>query len=124
MKELTATLSEILGSFGSIYLILDALDECPLDGGERERLLSAIHEIHNWSNERIHMLATSRREVDIERKLVPLLIEQPICIDSALVDEDIKVHVRSQLTASRFSNWPANIKQEVELELTAQANGM
>jgi hypothetical protein len=124
MNELKATLSSILDSFESIYFILDALDECSLDGGERERLLTAIREIHGWSNKRIHMLATSRMEIDIEDELAPLLTEPSICIDSALVDEDIKAHVRTQLTASRFSNWPLNIKKDVELELTTQANGM
>ncbi|KAH0556011.1 hypothetical protein GP486_006046 [Trichoglossum hirsutum] len=124
VKELKAVLSAILGSFESIYIILDALDECPLGGGERERLLTAIHEIHDWSNKRIHMLVTSRVEIDIKHELEYLLTEPPICIDSALVDEDIGVHVRSQLNTSRFSKWPASIKQEVELALTAQANGM
>ncbi len=65
--------------------ILDALDECK----ERQELLTDIDEIAGWKNRKLHMLATSRRENDIEESLEPLVNDQEkICIQSALVNDE------------------------------------
>jgi hypothetical protein len=73
------------------------------------------------------MLATSRQEKDIEDAIVPLLEklnERPICIQSALIGEDIRLYISSQLTSPKFNRWPSEIKHEVQAVLTEKADGM
>jgi hypothetical protein len=89
---LTLTLQYILGNFQQTFIILDALDECK----ERVELLGLIEEIVNWKLDKLHILATSRRERDIEESLESLIIGQ-ICIQSALVNADIHTHICERL---------------------------
>ncbi|KAH0534139.1 hypothetical protein FGG08_007265 [Glutinoglossum americanum] len=124
MGGLLAALSTTLTVFTHVYLILDALDECPRTDGERGRLLKLISDIRSWSNACVHMLATSRREIDIEEAMEILLVEAPICIEEAAVSDDIRTHINSRLMGVRFNLWPIKIKEEVESVLSEQAGGM
>jgi ankyrin repeat domain-containing protein 50 len=51
-----------------IYILLDALDECPADN-TRDDVLSAIQTIRQWSLPGLHLLITSRDVVDIRQTL-------------------------------------------------------
>jgi len=62
MKDLMTTLKDMLGGFQHVYLIMDALDECE----DREQLLLLIQEITEWKLGTVHILATSRKERDME----------------------------------------------------------
>ena len=67
-KGLVATLKEIINSSQQTYIILDALDECK----ERKELLLLIKEMTEWNMGKLYILATSRKEKDIEESLEPL----------------------------------------------------
>lgn len=69
--ELKAVLSGIMKDFGEVFITADALNECPKNG-EREELLRLIIEMKSWSQSRLHLLATSRQEPDIEEALTSL----------------------------------------------------
>ena len=86
-------LQHIIKSFDNVYILLDALDECD----EREDLCDCIAEIIGWKIGTLHLLATSRREKDIEDCLLPLLTCQ-LCIHSELVADDIRTHVLERLS--------------------------
>lgn len=75
--DLVLTLRHILGDFHQTFIILDSLDECT----KRRKLLGLIEEIVEWKLEKLHILATSRKEKDIEEALEPLISGQ-ICIQS------------------------------------------
>jgi hypothetical protein len=75
--------------------MIDALDECPRHGGEMVELLAALAEIRHWNPPGLHILATSRKEPDIEEALTPLLTCSSVCIQTNQVDEDIRKHVKS-----------------------------
>jgi hypothetical protein len=83
MNTLMMTLRQILGSFQHTYVIFGALDECT----ERDELLRLIDEIVSWKLGSLHILATSRKERDIEDSLTCLVSPQ-IYIQSALVESD------------------------------------
>jgi hypothetical protein len=118
--RLVATLQSILGDFPKTYIILDALDECT----DREELLELIREISGWKMGKIHILATSRRERDIEEALEPLLTDQ-ICIQSAQVNGDIQLHIRERLhNDPKLKKWPVKVKEEIEETLMDGACGM
>ncbi|KAF8484412.1 hypothetical protein JB92DRAFT_3261754 [Gautieria morchelliformis] len=66
LEELKSTLKSIIGTFEkNVYIIFDALDECP----DRHQFLKLIKEIHGWNFDTLRLLATSRDEQDIEKTL-------------------------------------------------------
>lgn len=100
--------------------MVDALDECR----PREELLRSIEKIASWQPQTLHMLVTSRKEKDIEDCLGALTTNQ-ICLQSALVDEDIKTHVAETLrTDPKLSRLPTDTKREIEQKLVKNAQGM
>lgn len=114
-------------AFKHAYIIIDALDECPARNDEREILLTFLHEIHNWSRDEIHLLVTSRREIDIDEMLLDILtkrMETPISLQDDLHQEDIRLHISKQLMTPKFKNWPKKVKDEVEAALGQEADGM
>ena len=120
VADLVLALQHMLKDFHQIFIILDALDECT----ERERLLRLIKEIVDWKLEKLHILTTSRREKDIEEALKPLITGQ-ICIQSALVDADIQIHIHERLqNDTKLRMWPEKVKIEIEAMLMDKAHGM
>ena len=113
-------LRQLLKGYGQTYLIIDALDECR----HREELHELITSITRWNCSNIRMLATSRKEKDIEDSLQPFVSCQ-ICIQSTLVNADIQVFVSEKLASDpKLRKWPAEAKREIEVTLIAGANGM
>jgi hypothetical protein len=123
-NELLITLREMVNEFDEIFIILDALDEC----NDRMELLTNIEEMVGWNEEKLHMLATSRRERDIEERLEHILGEEErICIQSVLVNADIRAYVHDRLQTDRsLKRWHKmpEVQKEIETELANKANGM
>jgi hypothetical protein len=91
---------------------------------EREELLDLIETIFAWKIEKLHILATSRKEKDINDSLESLITGQ-IFIEGASVDADIRTHIREQLKKDqKLRKWPANIQTEIEETLMKGAAGM
>ena len=122
--ELLETLRQIVQAFDETFIVLDALDECQ----ERQELLEDIKKIVDWKLEKLHILVTSRREKDIEETLEPLVRDQGvICIQSALVNDDIRAYVHERLqTDRRLKRWQKKpeVQQEIETTLMDKADGM
>jgi hypothetical protein len=60
---------------GPVYLILDALDECPNTSGvpsSREQVLDLVKELVDLRLPSLHICVTSRPEVDIQDTLASL----------------------------------------------------
>jgi hypothetical protein len=120
IKDLTSTLKDMLGDFHETFIILDALDECT----EREELLGLIKAIVDWELKKLHILATSRTENDIEEALVPLITGQ-ICIQSAVFNADIQIHLRERLQSDpKLKKLPEEAQKEIEETLMDGAHGM
>jgi len=109
-----------------LFIIADALDECPKNEKElREELLDLITEINSWSPSNIHLLVTSRQELDIKEKLTPLLTASPISIEGSEVEADIKKHIENQLaTDPKLKGWSDDLKAHIERNLVKKAKGM
>jgi len=119
-EGLMLTLQIMLRDFHQSFIILDALDE----SRERGELLELTGDIIGWRLETLHLLATSRREKDIEETLTPLITGQ-ICIQSTLVDADIRIHIRERLqNDAKLRKWPENVRMEIEKTLMGGAKGM
>jgi hypothetical protein len=119
-EELVLTLQQMLRNLSQIFIIIDALDECK----EREPLLEFIERLLSWNLEKLHILATSRRERDIEGTLESLSTNQ-IPIQTSIVDADIRIHVCERLRNDpKLRKWPAEVQSEIEQTLSDGANGM
>ena len=124
VQELMMALSWIVNGFEDVFIVIDALDECP-KSGEREELLELIREIKSWLPSNLHLLATSRQEPDIKEALMPLLTSPEIPIQGPGVESDIKLHITHQLaTDSKLKKWSGVLKVEIENTLVTGANGM
>jgi len=64
-----------------IFVVADALDECPTSKGEREELLELIRDIIALSPSKIHLLVTSRPEFDIKEMLPSLPTVSPLRLE-------------------------------------------
>ena len=121
---LLETLRQMVQAFDETFIILDALDECK----ERRELLEDIEIFAEWKTERLHILATSRREKDIEERIKPLIHDEGrICIQSTLVNDDIRAYIRERLQTDwglrRWQKRP-EVQQEIEKTLVNKAGGM
>lgn len=123
-----AMLKEAVSGFDHLYLVIDALDECPNKEGEREKLLKVIESIHGWNSTSVHIMATSRKESDIADHFRGVnRINGPIteiCAQNKDVQEDIKKYLRLRLEHKSFSRWKPGLKNEVRVSLAARADGM
>ena len=120
VEDLKTLLCQMLESFDSTYILLDALDEC----ADREDLLNFIEALMGWNAVGLHILATSRKENDITTSLEPLVTCQ-LCVQGALVDADIHVYILDRLSNDvKLRKWSANVQKEVEDALMRGAEGM
>ncbi|PVH91840.1 ankyrin [Periconia macrospinosa] len=107
-----------------VYVVLDALDECT----QREELMEMLEAITGWQLPNLHFMVTSRRERDIEMSLESFIDERcRICLQSTLVDKDIKRYVRQRLSDDkRLRKWEkdASMMRQIETALMSGAKGM
>jgi hypothetical protein len=123
-SALLDVLEEIIGQFPHVYIILDALDECTT----RTELLSILESIIGWQLKGLHLLVTSRKEQDIESSLECLIEEcDIICIQSKLVDQDIRKYVHQRLSTDKdLKKWQKDpdVMHEIVTALMKGAQGM
>ncbi|CAG8947039.1 unnamed protein product [Penicillium salamii] len=100
---------------GEIFLILDAMDECPETPSSSERLslLKLLLDIHERYKDKVHIIATSRRETDIERKLEKF----PVIDLEAKLAEDVETFVHASIADSGLSDLKPEIKSSIVVEL-------
>jgi hypothetical protein len=113
------TLKDMLRGFQHVYMIMDALDECE----DREQLLLLIQEITEWKLGTVHILATSRKERDIEHCL-GCRVSAQINLHSSLVNADIQTHIQARLrNDTKLQKW-SKIHGQIEATLMDGADGM
>ena len=113
---------------GPIYIIVDALDECPNSLGTpsaREEVLELIRELVDLKLPNVNLCVASRPEMDIRRVLEPLTTLRISLHDEIGQKNDITKYinsiVRSDLSMRR---WNEEDKQLVVATLSNKADGM
>jgi hypothetical protein len=113
-----------------IYLIMDALDECP-DTSEvpspRNRILQLLEELADLRIPNLRICVTSRPEFDIRDFLEPLTSRQVSLHDQSGQKQDIADYVRSVVyskSESYMRRWKMEDKELVIKTLSEQADGM
>ena len=131
-EALTRCLKAVLALPGEdpVYLIIDALDECPDSHGipsPRERLLQLVKELVELHIQTVHICVTSRPEIDIREVLEPLTSCRVCLHDQTGQKEDIADYIKSVVysnSESIMKRWRAEDKELVIETLTSRANGM
>ncbi|KAI9656998.1 MAG: hypothetical protein M1829_000355 [Trizodia sp. TS-e1964] len=124
LDALIEVLHAMLKGFPQSYLILDALDEC----ADRAILMEILEQMSRWQLKKMHVMVTSRKELDIEISLEAIVNEEHIvCLQSQLVDKDIETYVHQRLSIDRgLTKWQkdAEISQEIETTLIKGSRGI
>ena len=133
-RPTTSTLTECMKEMmslpgqGPIYLIVDALDECPDASGKpsaREEVLELVEELVGLKISNLHLCVASRPEIDIRKTLEPLEPLQISLNDEIGQKEDIIEYIKSVVRSDKkMRSWRDDDKQLVVEVLSKRADGM
>ena len=111
-----------------IFLIVDALNECPNTYGlpsPREEVLRLIRDLVDSQLPNLRICVTSRPEVDIRQVLLPLTFRSISLHDEPGQMEDIENFIKSIINSDiTMRRWRLYHKQTVIDVLTKRADGM
>ena len=125
LKEMLA-----LPGQGPIYIILDALDECPNTSGipsARKQVLDLLKDLVGLQLSDLHIRVTSRPEIDIQAALDPLAFHPVSIHDQSGQKNDIEDYIRSVVYAdsdTAMRRWRDKDKELVIETLIERADGM
>lgn len=105
-----------------VYLLLDALDECPM-GDTRDHVLSTIQTMRQWSLPGLHLLVTSRDVVDI-RQALDVEPQNMVSLRNENVSQDILHFVSHQVDYDpQLWRW-GDHRDIIKQHLAQRANGV
>jgi len=128
--SISRCLKDMLTTTGQtpIYLVIDALDECPNDSGipsPRERVLDLLKEFVELRLPNLRLCITSRPEFDIRTTLEPLATQQVSLHDESGQKQDIIDYVTSVVQSDRrMRRWRSEDRHMVIEALSERADGM
>ena len=113
---------------GPVYIIIDALDECPDTSGmpsPREQVLGLLKELVDLSLPNLHLCVTSRPEIDIRHALEPLTSHRVSLHEESGQKKDIVDYVISVVRSdSRMRRWRDDDKNLLIETLSERADGL
>ena len=113
---------------GPIYLIFDALDECPNNFGlpsAREKVLDLVNDLVTLRFPNLHICVTSRPEIDIQTAIQPLSSLRVSLHDQTGQKNDILKYVSSVVNSDpKMQKWREEDKNMVIETLSERADGM
>jgi len=111
-----------------VYLIIDALDECPDTSGlpsPREQVLDLVKELVELSSPNLRLCVTSRPEIDIRCTLEPLTSLRVSLHEQSGQKQDIVDYVTSIVQSdAKMRRWRDEDKNLVIEALSERADGM
>ena len=117
-----------LSGRGSIYLIVDGIDECPNTIGmpsAREEVLEFVEELVDWHLPNVYLCLTSRPEIDIRTVLEPLTPFRFSLHDEIGQKKDIIDYINAVIREDKkMRKWRKEDQQLVINTLSEKANGM
>jgi len=127
-ESLEKALNASVRDFSHVFLVLDGLDEVPTANGERRGLMELLVRIRNWALPSLHLLMTSRFELEIDRGIRRMQDpSRPAVIDlneQKEINHDIQTFVALALAATEFEDWPKDMVEEATARLLERADGM
>jgi hypothetical protein len=90
--ELLRALKSEIGAHSKVFIIVDALDECPEDGGRRANLLTALQSLSKMVN----LMVTSRPLATFETDLKGMAR-----LDILADDNDVRMYVEGRIPCEK-----------------------
>ena len=113
---------------GQIYIVVDALDECPNFPGTpsaRDNVLEFVKEIVNWKLPNVNLCVASRPEADIRLVLEPLTTLKISLHDEIGQKKDIVEYIKSVVYSDgNMRRWKEEDRQLIVITLSDKAGGM
>ncbi len=113
---------------GRIFIILDAIDECPNSIGSpspREEVLKLVEWLSNLHCSHLSICITSRPEADIESVVVPIASRSISLHSESGQIEDIINYIKSFINSDpNMRKWRKEDKELVIRKLSERAEGM
>ena len=128
--ELFLCLKDVLSLPGQapVYLIVDALDECPNTSAlssPRSEVLTLLEKLVDSQLPNLRICVTSRPEADIKPIIEPLTLRSVSLHDERGQKEDIENYIKSVVNTNRcMRRWRPEHRQLVINVLTERADGM
>lgn len=111
------------GGFDEVFLIVDALDECPENEEGREAVLQCLQKTLQQAT-KVRMFVTSRRDTDIETALVSMRATS-ISVNTASVAVDIGRFIASRLSKDpKLRKLSESTKANIQETLQTGSDGM
>ena len=111
-----------------IFLVVDALDECPVTSAlssPREKVLMLLEDLVNSQLPKLLICVTSRPQIDIKRVLEPLSFRCVSLHDESGHTKDIENYIESVVdTNEKMRRWKPEHKKLVIEVLSQRADGM
>ena len=112
----------------TVYIIIDALDECPTDSGvksHREWVLDLVNKLVDLHLPNLRICATSRPEADIQASLASSASHTISLHGEVGQNKDIADYVRSVVYSDwKMRRWREDDKEMVITMLSQKADGM
>ena len=120
LTALLEAVAQILGSFKTVYIAVDAIDE----SRSRDDLLQILRSlVTDRRFKGLQLITSSREYIDIERTMSSFSVS--MSMNNPFVEQDIRCYVHSKLESNpRFEKWPRDLLYEVEESITTGAGGM
>ena len=128
--KLVRCLKDVLSLPGQapVYLVVDALDECPNASAlssSRLEVLTLLEDLVDAQLPNLRICVTSRLEADIKPILEPLTFRSISLHDERGQKEDIENYIKSVVNTNRdMRRWRPEHRQLVINHLTERADGM
>ncbi|KAH8817553.1 ankyrin repeat-containing domain protein [Flagelloscypha sp. PMI_526] len=122
LTTLQDTLNQLISASSKpVFIIIDALDELPLT--QRKYLLQSLLTFTKSNNaSRIHIMVTSREDVDIHHAFEEK-VDFELAVHSDRVRQDIAAFVDRELEAKKWTSWPRDVIEMARRLLNESADG-
>jgi hypothetical protein len=113
LRSLSEALSDMLSSFHTVYIVIDALDECK----ELDETLQFLHDMQGWKAEYLRIIVTSRNLVDIGASICDLSTDI-VCVEGLPIQKDISLYISERLrTDQKLAEWPPQSRETISKKI-------
>jgi Cdc6-like AAA superfamily ATPase len=118
LNEFFAVLQSVCTKYSRVHIVVDALDECTNQDGERDRLIAKLRELQHGSD--IHLMVTARFVPDIEQQF-----RSASKLEVRASNEDVRLYIAGQMyRLPKCIQYDEEMKNLVQRKLVIAVDGM
>ncbi len=118
LDEISRSLHVVTTLYSRVFIIVDALDECQVSDGYRQRFISEMFSLH--ANHGVNLFATSRVIPEITTKF-----QDTLSLEIHATKEDIGRYLQAHMRhLSTFDDWERQLQDEIKVAIADAVDGM